>query len=244
MLTTRHHLLAWPGLDSLQDICTAGDCTNNTYICPERSLYVAEISHCYVEGPEGLMFDVYGNIYHDEEHFFHRLEAFPFPLEEAMEIKSFPTLVSIIQKYSNMYYHFTVEMLPRIISVKSYLDADPSAKLLVWDSAATRKYLAMIGISEDRIEPFDPQVRCCQSLSLSLSLFIHRTHPHPLLPSLASQILRRHPDLPRALSPRHPLQGKPADDPPRHERDRPRRRRARCDHLPDAQGRNEPTRRE
>ena len=131
----------------------------NTYTCPQDNLYIAELSDCYVEGPAGLIFDVNGNIFHDDDHFFSRLEVKPLPVEEPVEIKQFSMLISAVQKYSNMYYHFTVEILPRIISVKHYLDENPDAKLLIWDSAFIRNYLEKIGISADRIEPYDIGVR-------------------------------------------------------------------------------------
>ena len=106
-----------------------------------------------------MIFDVNGNIFHDNDHFFSRLEVKPLPVEEPVEIKKFPMLISAVQKYSNMYYHFTVEILPRIISVKHYLDENPEAKLLIWDSAFIRNYLGRIGISEDRIEPYNIGIR-------------------------------------------------------------------------------------
>lgn len=81
------------------------------------------------------------------------------PNSAEMEIKSAPTYVNVIQQYSNMYYHFVSEILPRIIIAKPYLDRDPDAKILIWDSPYVRSYLEEIGISVERIEPFDPFVR-------------------------------------------------------------------------------------
>ena len=102
----------------LQDI--SGDpSSDNSYQCPHSQLYIAEIEHCFVEGVTGLMWDVYGSLYADATHFFTRADPIPHPVEEALPIKKLPSLVSVIQRYSNMYYHFTVEILPRILAAKA-----------------------------------------------------------------------------------------------------------------------------
>lgn len=81
------------------------------------------------------------------------------PNPDDMVIKTAKTYVNVIQQYSNMYYHFVSEIFPRVIIAKPYLDQDPEAKILIWDTPYVRSYLEEIGISAERIEAFDPFVR-------------------------------------------------------------------------------------
>ena len=105
------------------------------------------------------MYDTSGHIYHDKDHFFNRLESMPLPSENHLFVKDVPILISVIQKHSNRYYHFTVEILPRIIAIREYLNFYPTSKLLIWESQYILRYLDFLGIPRRRIEAFDPSIR-------------------------------------------------------------------------------------
>ena len=64
-----------------------------------------------------------------------------------------------MQKYGHMYYHFVQEVLPRIILLRPYLDAD--TKLLTFGSPYELKWLAELGIPEHMIEVYDPSAQYC-----------------------------------------------------------------------------------
>ena len=73
--------------------------------------------------------------------------------------KSFKRLATAVQKYGHMYYHFVQEVLPRIILLRPYLDAD--TKLLTFGSPYELKWLAELGIPEHMIEVYDPSAQYC-----------------------------------------------------------------------------------
>ena len=87
------------------------------------------------------------------------MQDVPMPSEELLHIHETDILVTVIQKYSNMYYHFVDEILPRIALARDYLIMNPNAKLLLWDSPIIRSYVEALGISSAQIIPFDPEVR-------------------------------------------------------------------------------------
>ena len=64
-----------------------------------------------------------------------------------------------MQKYGHMYYHFVQEVLPRIILLRPFLDAD--TKLLTFGSPYELKWLAELGIPEHMIEVYDPSAQYC-----------------------------------------------------------------------------------
>lgn len=128
--------------------------SSNEFTCPE-DIYVAEISECFVDSPVGVMYDNNGNLYDAAGQHFMRLDDPSFPSEEALPLKEFDVLINPIQRFSNMYYHFLDEILPRIVLALPYLEKYPEAKILMWDEPFVRAYLEKLGISEDRIEPFD-----------------------------------------------------------------------------------------
>lgn len=105
------------------------------------------------------MYDTSGYIYRDKGHFFDRLEPIPSPSESHLFVKDVPILISVIQHHSNRYYHFVVEILPRIIAIRKYLNIYPTAKLLIWENQPILRYLDFLGIPRNRIEPFDPSIR-------------------------------------------------------------------------------------
>jgi len=58
-----------------------------------------------------------------------------------------------------MYYHFVQEVLPRIILLRPFLDAD--TKLLHFGSSYELKWLAELGIPADQVEIYDPSQQYC-----------------------------------------------------------------------------------
>ena len=73
--------------------------------------------------------------------------------------RRFKRLATAVQKYGHMYYHFVQEVLPRIILLKPFLDAD--TKLLTFGSSYEINWLAELGIPEEQIEVYDPSQQYC-----------------------------------------------------------------------------------
>lgn len=126
-----------------------------------------------------MMYDTSGYIYRDKGHFFDRLEPIPSPSESHLFVKDVPVLISVIQQHSNRYYHFVVEILPRIIAIREYLDVYPTSKLLIWDNQYILEYLEFLGIPRNRVEAFDPSIRygAASNLTSICSFFFLKKSP-------------------------------------------------------------------
>ena len=67
----------------------------------------------------------------------------------AASCKRFKRLATAVQKYGHMYHHFVLEVLPRVILLKPFLDAD--TKLLLFGSAHEAKWLEALGIPASQV---------------------------------------------------------------------------------------------
>lgn len=70
-----------------------------------------------------------------------------------------PEAVSLIQRYSWMYYHFVEEALPRMALALPYLG--PETKVLTWGNKYEVQWLALMNVTQDRIVRFDPEKVYC-----------------------------------------------------------------------------------
>ncbi|QDZ19175.1 hypothetical protein HOP50_02g16890 [Chloropicon primus] len=124
--------------------------------------YVAAIEKAYVEGENGLVWDVEGNIYHEKNMFFERTTPNPMPTEvtankifQATRKEHFPLLATTIQRYGHMYYHFVVETLPKLALLKE-AGLPEGTKILMWGESYEQKFLDVLGIPQEMVVKYDP----------------------------------------------------------------------------------------
>ena len=124
--------------------------------------YVAAIEKAYVEGENGLVWDVEGNIYHEKNMFFERTSPNPMPTEvtsnnifQATKKEHFPLLATTIQRYGHMYYHFVVETLPKLALLKR-AGLPEGTKILMWGESYEQKFLDILGIPQEMVVKYDP----------------------------------------------------------------------------------------
>ena len=124
--------------------------------------YVATIEKAYVEGENGLVWDVEGNIYHEKNMFFERTTPNPMPTEvtanrifEATRKEHYASLATTIQRYGHMYYHFVVETLPKLVLLKE-AGLPEGTKILMWGEPYEQKFLDVLGISAESVVKYDP----------------------------------------------------------------------------------------
>jgi len=124
--------------------------------------FVAAIENAYIEGENGLVWDVEGNIYHEKNMFFERTSPNPMPTEvtanaifQATKKTHYPLLATTIQRYGHMYYHFVVETLPKLVLLKE-AGLPEGTKILMWGEPYEQKFLDILGIPKEAVVKYDP----------------------------------------------------------------------------------------
>eukprot|EP00798_Chlamydomonas_sp_ICE-L_P021392 gene21392-28347_t len=113
----------------------------------------------------GSIYDVHGRVYSE---FTHSADNIPSDMDQLLQVecKPFKRLASTIQKYGHMYYHFVLEVLPRFILLRPYLDDD--TKILI---GATPRFILLRPYLDD-----DTKILMFGAPPL------HPSIPSPLLP--------------------------------------------------------------
>eukprot|EP00798_Chlamydomonas_sp_ICE-L_P012641 gene12641-15875_t len=115
-----------------------------------RTQFIASIKNGYVTGVMGEVFDAQANIYIEFSQ--GQVEYLPKDMQAISDLGCKPVkrLASTIQKYGHMYYHFILEVLPRLILMRPYLN--DQTKILMFGAPHEAGWLELLAIPQSMVE--------------------------------------------------------------------------------------------